>query len=154
MDFHLTFERALSGDQGTPSIADCYNSAGILVWQGFGLELPDRDNAPNISCIPAGIYTAALQHSARFGYDVYVLQGVPGRSNCEIHDGNWAGDVSKGYRSDVEGCTVTGTEHGVLAPPGMADQLAVLNSDVSRKNLIAATGGADITVEYKWAPQS
>ena len=148
----LTIERALTGDQGTPGIADLHNAAGINLWSGFSMELPWRDNAADVSCIDEGVYVAKLQHSARFGYDVYVLQNVPGRANCEIHDANWAGDVTKGYRSDLEGCTALGMEHGVMPPPGLAPQLAVMQSDVARKALIAATGGADIEVEYRWSP--
>lgn len=150
-DFRLTIERALTGDQGTPGIADLHNAAGIPLWAGFSIELPWRNNAPNVSCVLMGMYIAKLQRSKRFGYDVYVLQNVPGRENCEIHDANWAGDVTKGYRSDLEGCTALGMEHGVMPPPGLPAQLAVMQSDVARKALIAATGGADIEVEYRWA---
>ena len=147
----LTIDRNPSTDQGTPGAATLHNAAGIRLWAAHSLELPDRDNAPNISCIDPGIYVAKLQMSARFGYQVYVLQNVPGRANCEMHDGNWAGDVSLGWKSDVEGCTVFGTDAGTLTPQGMRPQMAVLHSDAARQALITATGGADIEVEYRWA---
>ena len=146
----LTIDLDASTDQGTPGAAGLHNAAGIELWSAHSLELPWRDNQPEVSCVPAAIYVATVVPSGRFGYPVYQLKAVPNRTACELHDGNWAGDVSLGYRSDVEGCTVFGTTAGQLAPPGKAPQLAVMNSDVARKALMAATGGADIEVEYRW----
>ncbi len=146
----LTIDRNDSTDQGTLGDATLHNVAGVLLWSAFSLELPWRDNAPYVSCVPPGIYVAKVVPSSHFGYPVYQLIDVPGRTDCDLHDGNWAGDVSLGYRTDVEGCTVFGTQTGQLAPPGKAPQLAVMNTDVARKALMAATGGADIEVEYRW----
>ena len=146
----LTIDRNDSTDQGTLGDATLHNVAGVLLWSAFSIELPWRDNAPEVSCVPPGSYIARVVPSGRFGYPVYQLVDVPNRTACELHDGNWAGDVSMGYRSDVEGCTVFGTQAGQLAPPGKPLQLAVMNSDVARKALMAATGGADIEVEYRW----
>ena len=73
------------------------------------LELPDRNNKPNLSCIPAGVYMATWHYSPHFGW-VYKLTGVPGRSNILLHKGNWAGDVNKGYRTDSEGCILLGNK--------------------------------------------
>lgn len=146
----LVIEREPSTDQGTLGTAELYIPAGIAIWTGFSLELPDRGNAPNVSCIPAGIYEASVVFSPKFNRKVYLLKNVPGRVACELHVGNWAGDTSLGYRSDVEGCTVFGTDHGLLAPPGKAPQLAVEHSGVALDALMAATGEADIEVEYRW----
>ena len=146
----LTIDRGLSTDQGTLGAASLHNVAGVELWQARSLELPWRNNASDRSCIPAGVYVAKIQQSPRFGYLVYVLQNVPARANCEMHDGNYAGDISLGWKSDVEGCTVFGTDTGTLTPVGMRPQTAVLHSDVARRALIAATGGADIEVEYRW----
>jgi hypothetical protein len=67
-----------------------------------------------------------------------------------MHDGNVAGDTTKGYKSDVEGCTIYGTEAGTMQFPGYPMQTAVLHSDAARQALMAATGGADIEVLYRW----
>lgn len=72
------------------------------------LELPDRNNQPNISRIPAGRYRCVWHKSPRFGW-VYLVTGVDGRSFILTHAGNWAGDAALGYRTDVQGCILLGT---------------------------------------------
>jgi hypothetical protein len=39
----------------------------------FSGELPWRDNAPSISCVPAGTYRAIFTNSPRFGRALYLL---------------------------------------------------------------------------------
>lgn len=135
----LVISRNASTDQGTTG------DAVFPGWNGRSIELPDLGNVPDVSCIPAGVYVAKLVDSTLFKRKVYLLQNVPGRTACELHVGNWAGNKSLGYRSDVEGCTVFGTSVGELC-----GQTAVLNSETALNSLIAATGGADIEVEYLW----
>lgn len=141
----LTIDRGPSTDQGTAGTAELNNPAGITLWTGVSGELPWRNNASNLSCIPPGIYVATYSPSALFKRNVYHLQNVPGRSAVEIHIGNWFGDTTLGFKSDVLGCTVVGTVTGRLA-----GQLAVENSETAYNALVAATGGADIEVEYRW----
>jgi len=86
------------------------------------LELPWRGNAPSVSCIPCGEYAAEIRDSPHFG-KVYQVKDVPGRSFIEIHPGNFAGDVTRGLRSDVEGCILLGRSFGPLF-----GQLAILDS--------------------------
>lgn len=79
----------------------------------FTLELPWKQNQRKVSCIPNGRYTCVVRQSPKFGL-VYHVQNVPGRSYILFHSGNWAGDKSKGYRSNVEGCILLGRYHGIL----------------------------------------
>lgn len=133
-----------SSDEGTFGVA-MFNGR---TWHS--LELPWRDNEPDLSCVPEGVYHASLVDSPRFKRMVYLLQGVPGRTRCEVHPANWAGDTTLGWHSDLEGCTTMGISVGELTPEGKAPQLAVLNSDVAIDQLLQATGGADIEIEYRW----
>ena len=101
---------------------------GMLVAPGFTcytLELPWHNNQRNISCIPAGTYDVEIRKSPRYG-NVYHVKEVPDRSYILIHSGNWAGDKSKGYRTNVAGCILLGQKRGILA-----GQLAVLNSRIT-----------------------
>lgn len=66
-----------------------------------------------VSCIPFGEYSVAIRKSPRYG-TIFHVQDVPGRSYILIHWGNWAGDVSMGYRSNVEGCILLGKYHAEL----------------------------------------
>lgn len=118
-----TLTRFASSDSGTK---------GILAFDGGytckTLELPWFDNQKNISCVPTGTYKCDIYPSSKFGL-VYILEDVPNRSGVLIHQGNFAGDESRGYKSDVEGCILVGEKFGVLE-----GQQAVLNS---RKTLLA-----------------
>lgn len=79
----------------------------------FSLELPWKDNLPKVSCIPEATYFCDVVRSPRMG-NVYQIFGVPGRSHCLIHSGNYAGDVSLGLRSHVQGCVLLGCKVGTL----------------------------------------
>ncbi len=113
---NATLIRTSTSDQGTH---------GTLVLDGFvrpTLELPWRNNERNVSCIPCGVYRCTQVHSQKFGM-VYHISNVPNRSWILIHLGNWAGDTSEGWKSDVEGCILIGTERGE-----MEGQNAVIHS--------------------------
>lgn len=113
--------RTSTSEQGTE---------GMLVtggFQCFTLELPWKENRQNISCIPSGEYIVKIRKSPRFG-EVYHIKDVEGRSYILIHSGNVAGDVSKGYKSHVNGCVIVGSKMGYLW-----GQRAVLNSRVALK---------------------
>lgn len=70
----------------------------------FTLENPLR--ATNVdNRIPAGIYECKPYSGTKF-QNVYLVEGVPGRSTILIHWGNFA--------KDTEGCILVGLESGVL----------------------------------------
>jgi hypothetical protein len=90
------------------------------------LELPWKDNARSVSCIPRGSYKCSPVVSPRFG-DCYQVDEVPGRSHILFHHGNFAGDRSLGMRTDSNGCILLGYKHSKLQ-----GQDAVLSSRVAR----------------------
>lgn len=75
------------------------------------VELPWRDNLPEISCIPCGVYLCEWAESPKFG-ECYHLRHVPGRTDILIHEGNWGGDVKMNFRRSVKGCIAPGEELG------------------------------------------
>lgn len=66
------------------------------------LELPVKDGLPG-SAIPPGRYKVTIYASPHFGREVPLLQGIPGRSEIEIHYGN--------YPTDSRGCILVGLTH-------------------------------------------
>lgn len=80
---------------------------GVLIVDGHyfcdTLELPWRQNAQNISCIPLGIYPVESILSSRHGKCIAVSE-VKGRSGILIHAGNTV--------ADTEGCILVGVRHG------------------------------------------
>lgn len=103
----LTLTRLVSDDEGTLGVLEV---GGRQLWT---MELPWRDNARCLSCIPAGRYRLSRVVSPRFGQSVAV-RDVPGRSHILFHAGNWAGNVEKGLRSNSKGCIMPGLRHGRL----------------------------------------
>ena len=101
--------RGPSSDQGTFGILT--TDKGTQYHTG---ELPWRDNQHGVSCIPSGTYRCALYDSPKRGL-VFMVHDVPDRDDIELHAGNWCGDKSIGYRSDVNGCILLGTEAGTLS---------------------------------------
>ncbi len=67
------------------------------------IELPWRDNRPNISCIPEGSYRISLYRSRRFGACLLV-RDVPGRKGILIHPANDA-------QRELRGCIAPVTKH-------------------------------------------
>lgn len=65
------------------------------------LELGWHDNEPDRSCVPPGTYKMARRFSPKHGMDVWGLEDVPGRSDIELHIGNFA--------KDTKGCILLGT---------------------------------------------
>lgn len=78
----------------------------------FTLELPDNNNQPNISCIPAGEYQAFKRNSPKNGLCIELLN-VPGRSNIQIHAGN--------YTRQIQGCILPGDSIKYLDADGTPD---------------------------------
>lgn len=67
------------------------------------LELPDRGNRKDCSCIPEGTYP--LKKITRPNGDpAFLIEDVPGRSEILIHKGNFAA----GKKIDSQGCILPG----------------------------------------------
>jgi len=78
------------------------------------LELPWLDNQKNISCIPKGEYTVAKYQSPTHGRGiVFQFDHVEGRSNVQIHKGN--------YYDDILGCVLVGAGFTDINQDGYLD---------------------------------
>lgn len=105
MRIHLV--RTERSDEGTFGFLDVKNTLLRTA------EPPWRDNQIMRSSIPFGIYQCSLVRSPRFGW-AYQVHDVPGRAHILIHAGNWAGDSTKGFITNTDGCILLGMELGVL----------------------------------------
>lgn len=93
------------------------------------LEPPDRNNLPEVSCIPAGEYGLRRTVSPRFG-ETFIVEAVPGRDHILLHPGNTP--------ADTHGCILPGQAYGVL-PEGRG----VLRSRAAFAELMARLEGQD-----------
>lgn len=112
----VVLERHETSDQGT---------FGRLLFNGtflFTGELPDHDNAPNISCIPPGRYPCVWTYSPAFKRFMYAVTGVDGRIGVRVHPSNLMGDRPP-WMKQLNGCIALGEKLGV-----MGGQKAVLLS--------------------------
>ena len=94
----------------------------------FTLELPWKDNAPNISCIPPGIYKWKKRFSPGKQYEVIELIDVPGRSFIQIHLGN--------YTRQIKGCILPGMGLKDIDKDGVFD---VTNSEKAFNQIMVMT---------------
>ncbi len=134
MERYVNLCRLRRGDQG---------NEGMLFFEDFNcrtLELPWRENQKNISCIPPGEYECKIRISPKYG-SIFWVTKVKGRTYILIHAGNWAGDKSKGYRSNVNGCILLGAKKGLLL-----GQWAVLNSRITIRRFMDRIGQEPFTL--------
>lgn len=64
-----------------------YKGSGIQTAKFCGLELPNRHNQVNQSCVPYGTFKAFTRLSPSRNYIVLELKKVPERTNCQFHIG-------------------------------------------------------------------
>jgi len=121
----LFLYRFKSTDEGT---------FGVIASNGYWwytLELPYRDNKPNISCIPIGSYNVGMRYSPHFKRNVYHVKNVPNRNYILIHPANFAGDISKGWQTHLQGCITLGKKIGKALNKFGKKQECVLNSRIA-----------------------
>lgn len=138
MTLHSYLYRYETSEQGT---------FGYFVYDNtfcHSIELPDKDNQRNISCIPNGDYTCKLFYSHHFKRFLYNVKNVKGRSYILIHSGNFAGDTSKGYKSNFNGCIGIGLHKGYLG-----DQKVVLNSRTAVREFMTFMDGRDFKLHIR-----
>ena len=111
----ITLIRTHSDDKGT--LGMMFHNKDLIC---YTLELPWRDNARSISCIPAGKYICERWHSPTYG-EVFVVTNVPNRTGILIHVGNWI--------SDIRGCILPGTQQSIQ--DGGLDRYSVFNSGIA-----------------------
>ena len=156
----VTLIRTETGDEGTFGEI----TVGEQAW--VSLELPWRGNKPAISCVPAGDYLFRWRSDSPKNGECFELWDDPktpkredaaGRAVIQIHAANLAGDKSKGYACQLEGCTAPGKGLAVFGvkPPAAADvrtQRGVVQSRQALVELVAALGCATFMLKISWAP--
>lgn len=80
------------------------------------LELPNKNNERQISCIPEGEYETVKIISSTKGA-CFLLKNVPGRTAIEIHIGNFA----SGKKVDTQGCILPGLQYRDMNNDGTMD---------------------------------
>lgn len=133
-------KRAPSTDQGTFGTLTFGNTTVR------SMELPWRDNTKQRSCIPVGKYRCQIVQSPKFGR-VYGVTNVPGRSAVLIHSANFAGDVEKGWTTNLQGCIAPCKTVGMMRNKSGIMQTAGLLSRPALNLLTEWAAGQPFTLE-------
>jgi hypothetical protein len=117
---------------------------GAKLFVAKTLELSDKNNQNNISCIPKGTYTCKYTRSTRLSlltqrdYYTYEVLNVPNRSGIRIHSAN--------FYTQIKGCIALGDSHKDLN----ADQsLDVVHSGNTTKAFEEFMGKEDFILTIK-----
>lgn len=113
-----------------------------IIFECKTLELPWKDNHFQVSCIPAGIYTAKkrLTKYSHFKYEHFHILDVKNRDNVLIHGGN--------YYTDILGCILVGKEYIDMNNDGIRDVTSSRNT--LRKILsLVKTDEIELEIKYK-----
>lgn len=157
----VTLTRSLSTDEGTPGELQTDGGFNCVT-----LELPYRDeNKDGLSdngrsCLPGDCeYVFRLVDSPKFGrcYGMDADADAPNRDHILIHAANLAGDVAKGYVSQLLGCIALGAERALFSkgaklgkPPHEIalprDQHGIATSGVTVKAFIVHMEGKPFTL--------
>lgn len=111
-------ERALllRRDRGDEGCFGTIEVPGLRLYTG---ELPWRDNASGVSCIPAGqVYRCAWTLSPRFRRFMYLVGEIVARAGIRKHAANLMGDVALGWRAQLNGCIALGERLGWMEVAG------------------------------------
>jgi len=87
-------------DNGNQTLGRLFLFDGLdLEFECCTLELSDRNNKRNVSCIPTGQYKVSPRHSQKYG-NHYLVENVMMRDYILIHEAN--------YYTDLKGCIGVG----------------------------------------------
>ena len=120
----------ISREYGTLETTGCFYvfNGNESIFNCKTIELPDKGNQHNISCIPAGEYKVVKTISPSKGECFHVLD-VPGRSHILIHIGNYA----TGSKVDTQGCILVGSRFADINNDGNID---VVESTITLRKLL------------------
>src|ERR1051326_3400208 len=100
------------------------------------IELPWKQNKPQVSCIPEGEYELRKRYTSRFGRH-FILMNVPNRSYILLHAANDALKEIKGCIAPVS--LLTGEGEGLLARVALAKIVRAVYPELEKGNKVFLT---------------
>jgi hypothetical protein len=119
----LLIKRFSHEENQTLGYAIVFNENNGVQYTFSTLELPWKENAKRISCIPVGEYKVVKRWSDKYKRHFHVLD-VPNRSYILLHSGN--------YNIHTLGCILCGKEHLDINGDGERD---ITSSKATMKKL-------------------
>jgi hypothetical protein len=127
------------------------------------LELVWHANERGRSCTAAGVDRGKVMYSPHLKRLVVHYEDRNGRQDCEIHNGNFAGDEALDEVTNVHGCTVVGHGYGDVVRSDGKRQWGVKVSGATLAGLIESLMSPDgeteidgqryhdVEITYRWA---
>jgi len=112
----------------------------------YTIELPWRQNARRVSCVPEGVYTLRKRYSEKFKWHLVLLE-VPERSGILIHPANDAVKELQGCIAPVT--SVIGEGRGTGSRAAMRKVLEAYDS-FRGKNPVIITVTKEVSDESKF----
>ena len=115
---------SVSNDDETLGTLQVLDDSGKQVYICKTLELPNKNNAPDISCIPRNKEYQCTKVGAteKIPYPHITVGNVPNRKGICIHIGNYAGSKNPSTgKSDILGCILVGKSHQDINKDGIED---------------------------------
>src|SRR5260221_6285664 len=100
------------------------------------IELPWKENKPQVSCIPEGKYELKKRYTPRFG-NHFILMNVPNRSFILLHAANDALKEMRGCIAPVS--FLTGDGKGTQARAALAKVVKAVNPELEKGNQVFLT---------------
>ena len=100
------------------------------------IELPWKENKPQVSCIPEGRYELRKRYTPGFGRH-FMLMNVPGRSFILLHAANDALKEIKGCIAPVS--LLTGEGKGGQARVALAKIVSIVYPELEKGNKVFLT---------------
>jgi hypothetical protein len=161
-----TLTRTSTNDEGTFGQFRVYADEfkEHLLFSCVCIEPPWRWNKPEISCVPAQRVLFRLRLDSPKHGKVYEewddpatqkREDVAGRPYIQIHSLNLAGDVSRGFVRQSDGCIGLGGAvvmfYGGTLPAGPKDQRGITNSVEAIRSFMEAMAGDTLALDIIWA---
>lgn len=127
-----------------PSTPD--GTFGLLEGEAFRMytgELPWKDNALGLSCIPTSIYLATPRTSGKHGKH-FILSDTTPRTYVLTHSANFCGDKELGKKTDLMGCIAPG-----FSLSKFDGQKVITRSREAMKKLVEYTGFKPFILEIR-----
>jgi hypothetical protein len=113
-----------------------------------------KENQPNESCIPAGVYTLKRTTYHKYKIPTFEVTNVPGRQRILVHSGN--------SEEDTQGCILVGLSRGPILVQDedhpdkpWVRKIGVLDSRLAFRRFMvqmAAVETAELTIEWANTP--
>jgi hypothetical protein len=124
----VIIERDTYTSNQTTGTIKVVNEENVIVFSAMTLELADKNNQKQISCIPKGVYNCDRITSPKFGV-CYRVNDVTNRLHILIHVGN--------YYTDIRGCILIGQG---LVKLDKNNDLDLVNSQMTMNNFQLIAG--------------